>query len=374
VVQEGDTLIAIAIRFDVTVEAIQAANGIDDPAKLRVGQELIIPVSGSASSGAGAATATPTPGAAEATIPVSTTVATSTPIPRPTPPQVALSGKIAFPVFDPNRVVQGQPGNCDIWMCDPQGNNRQLLASNASQPDLSPGGDMLAYRSWDPQTRGVAFLTIGGGRNGVLTKFLEDGLPSWAPDSVTMAFASRREGDRIPRLYRVSQASGEEHSLRVNGEYVSTFPDGRLVFKGCTVEGMCGMFITSAEGGTLNPISDNTSDTAPDPSPDGTRIAFMSFNREGANNWEIYVMSSGGGNATRLTNNGANDGLPTWSPDGNTLAFVSDRDGAWGIWAMNPDGSNQRKLFDMGGSPDGRVGFDIANSKGWLEERISWSR
>jgi TolB protein len=85
-------------------------------------------------------------------------------------------------------------------------------------------------------------------------------------------------------------------------------------------------------------------------------------------------MSSGGGNATRLTNNHANDGLPAWSPDGKTLAFVSDRDGSWGIWAMSPDGSNQSKLFDMGGSPDGKVGFDPNNSRGWLEERICWSR
>jgi hypothetical protein len=53
---------------------------------------------------------------------------------------------------------------------------------------------------------------------------------------------------------------------------------------------------------------------------------------------------------------------------------VSDRDGSWGIWAMSPDGSNQRKLFDMGGSPDGKVGFDVNNSRGWLEERICWSR
>ncbi len=375
-VQEGDTLGAIAIQFGVTVEALQAANGIDDPTKLQVGQELIIPVGGpvevaevgSTPSGAGAATATPTPS------PVSTPAATPTPAPTPTPAQVALSGKIVFPVFDPNKTVQGQPGSYDIWMSDPQGNNRQLLVPNASQPHLSSGGDLLAYRSWDPNARGVAFLTIGGGRGGLLTNFLEDGLPSWAPDSVTMAFASRREGDRISRLYRVNQANGEEHSLGLIGEYVSTFPDGRLVFKGCTVEGACGMFISGSEGGTLTPLTDNTSDTAPAPSPDGSQIAFMSFDREGAGNWEIYVMSSGGGDVVRLTNNGANDGLPAWSPDGSTIAFASDRDGTWGIWAMNPDGSNQRKLFNMGGSPDGLVGFDANNSHGWLEERITWGR
>jgi LysM repeat protein len=383
VVQAGDTLMAIAIRFDVTVEALQSANGITDPAKLKIGQSLVIPVGGVVPV---AMAATPTSGqaaassgqAVTATVGAASTPAapkpTPQPTPTPTPAQAALSGKFIFPVFDPNRTIQGQPGSYDIVMTDPQGNNRQVIAYNASQPSVSSGGDLLAYRSWDPKSRGVSFLTIGGGRGGVLTKYLEDGLPSWAPDSVTMVFSSRRESDRVPRLYRVDQSNGEEHSIRLIGEYESTFADGHLVFKGCTMEGACGMFTTGPEGGALNAISSETSDTAPAPSPDGSLIAFMSFNREGANNWEIYVMSSGGGNATRLTNNHANDGLPTWSPDGKTLAFVSDRDGSWGIWAMSPDGSNQRKLFDMGGSPDGKVGLDANNSRGWLEERICWSR
>jgi LysM repeat protein len=381
VVQEGDTLMAIAIRFDVTVEALQAANGITDPAKLKIGQSLVIPVGGvvpvvTPSSGQAVAssgkTVTATVSAASAT--PAAPKPTPEPTPTPAPTVATLSGKIIFPVFDPNRTTQGQPGMYDIVMTDPQGNNRQVIAYNASQPSVNAGGDLLAYRSWDPKSRGVSFLTIGGGRGGLLTKYLEDGLPSWAPDSISVAFSSRREGDRVPRLYRVDQTNGEEHSIRLIGEYESTFADGRLVFKGCTIEGACGMFTSGPEGGATNLISSETSDTAPAPSPDGSLIAFMSFSREGANNWEIFVMSSGGGDATRLTDNHANDGLPTWSPDGKTLAFVSDRDGSWGIWAMSPDGSNQRKLFDMGGSPDGKVGFDVNNSRGWLEERICWSR
>ena len=43
VVQSGETLIAIAIQYGVTVAALQAANGIDDPGALQINQELIIP-------------------------------------------------------------------------------------------------------------------------------------------------------------------------------------------------------------------------------------------------------------------------------------------------------------------------------------------
>jgi LysM repeat protein len=43
VVQSGDTLLDIAIRFDRATEAIQEANGIVDPRFLQIGQQLIIP-------------------------------------------------------------------------------------------------------------------------------------------------------------------------------------------------------------------------------------------------------------------------------------------------------------------------------------------
>jgi murein DD-endopeptidase MepM/ murein hydrolase activator NlpD len=43
VVQAGDTLFSIAQRFGTTVEALAAANNIDNPALIGVGQKLIIP-------------------------------------------------------------------------------------------------------------------------------------------------------------------------------------------------------------------------------------------------------------------------------------------------------------------------------------------
>jgi Tol biopolymer transport system component/LysM repeat protein len=420
VVKEGDTLIAIAIQFDVSVENLEAANGIEDPTRLRIGQELVIPGKDFVLPATATATPTPThrstavgrattpaveetpmgvtkqatagettvatPGTAipeatsgtptaEATA-TATPEATETPVPRPTPTpkQVALSGKIVYPVYDPSRTLQGQPGGYDIYMSDPQGNNRQLLVYNASQPNLNSGGDLLAYHSWDPTGRGLAFMTIGGGRSGMLTNYVEDVLPVWDPSSITLVFTSRREGDRVPRLYRVNQANNQESGFPLIAEYAGVFPNGRIAFKGCTPEGACGIFVVGPEGVGANRITDNTSDTAPVPSPDGTRIAFMSSTREGAGNYEIYIMGSGGENVTRLTNNSANDGLPAWSPDGSTIAFVSDRDGTWGIWAMNPDGSNQRKLFTVEGSPDGLVNSELGTSRGWLEERISWSK
>ena len=43
VVQQGDTLALIAAQFGTSVEALQAANGIDDPDEIVIGQVLVIP-------------------------------------------------------------------------------------------------------------------------------------------------------------------------------------------------------------------------------------------------------------------------------------------------------------------------------------------
>jgi LysM repeat protein len=43
VVQEGDTLYAIAVQFGVSMDELMAENGMSDPNSLQVGQELQIP-------------------------------------------------------------------------------------------------------------------------------------------------------------------------------------------------------------------------------------------------------------------------------------------------------------------------------------------
>ncbi len=44
VIQQGDTLLAIARQFGVTVQALQEINGITDPRRLRINQEIIVPL------------------------------------------------------------------------------------------------------------------------------------------------------------------------------------------------------------------------------------------------------------------------------------------------------------------------------------------
>jgi TolB protein len=379
IVESGDTPLGIANQYGVDVDLLLSENGIADPTALRVGQELTIPFTaeqlaayyaggGATAAGSQESAAAPSPQEQAAAPAESAQAAEPVPQPEPTEaasPAAALSGKMVYPAYNPNNHTY------DIWLADLASGEQNGFVGNASQPVFNKDGTLLAYRSWDLGTRGIFFKDFVGGRGGIVTRFVEDGMPSWSPDGFTFAFASRKEGDRVSRIYVGNQLGENPIGLAFQGVYPATMPDGRLVVKGCTPPGDCGIFVMGPRGGGEKKIADHFSDTAPAPSPDGSKIAFMS-SREG-NNYEIWVMNADGSNPKRLTENNNNDGLPTWSPDGQSIAFASDRGGAWAIWVMNADGSNQRKLLDMKGSPDGVVLHDEPNSKGWLEERISWA-
>jgi hypothetical protein len=77
VVQEGDTLSAIAEDNDVSIEALMAANGITDPNLLHVGQKLVIPF--------------PTPAPSSETVPASPPEEAPSPSASP-PPTLTPSG------------------------------------------------------------------------------------------------------------------------------------------------------------------------------------------------------------------------------------------------------------------------------------------
>ncbi|HMQ51722.1 MAG TPA: LysM peptidoglycan-binding domain-containing protein [Anaerolineae bacterium] len=397
VVQAGDQLLSIASRFGVDVDLLAEENGIGDPTSLQIGQELTIPYTAEelatynesngvvipevdeADSTAEAEDEAEEP-TAEADTPA--TEADEAAQAEPTPTRAApasapngpsdsseaapVSGRIVYPAFNPN--IQSY----DVWLADLATGEQTPIVGNASQPNFNQDGSLLAYRSWDLGTRGIFFRDFVGGRSGRVTNFVEDGLPAWSPDGSSFVFSSRKEGDRVPRIYLGDQTGEDNISLNFQGEYPDVFPDGRVISRGCTPAGDCGVFIIGPRGGVDRKVSQETADTAPAVSPDGSKIAFMSSSR-GSRNWEIWLMDANGENATRLTDNNNNDGLPSWSPDGKSIAYVSDAGGSWAVWVMNADGSNQRKLFDMKGSPDGKVLRDEANSKGWLEERISWA-
>ena len=79
----------------------------------------------------------------------------------------------------------------------------------------------------------------------------------------------------------------------------------------------------------------------PNPSPDGSRIAFVLRHTELEANkgrTDIYTVGADGGPPTRLTDDPAGDNSPRFSPDGKTIYFLSSRDEHYGIFKMSVDG------------------------------------
>ncbi len=100
--------------------------------------------------------------------------------------------------------------------------------------------------------------------------------------------------------------------------------------------------------------------TSPSIGPDG-RIAFAS-SKDG-DSMEIYIANGDGSNPKRLTSTRkAVNVSPRWNPKtGREIAFISDRGGSPRIYVIGADGSNERPLLSLGGhmdspawSPDGR--------------------
>ncbi len=284
-------------------------------------------------------------------------------------PEEVDKERIAFPVFDPGRATY------DIYLIKPDGTERQKIISDASQPAISPDGKAIVFRSWDPTNRGTFVRDLTGERiDWQFCPFPEVSRLSWASQGQFFLFHTRHEAEKESRICRSVGADmfpirRPESFKDIYGEMPALVGDTKFVFKTCEF-GKCGLFLKNIDGTPHAQLTEHPSDTAPEASPDATKIAFMSH-RDG--NWEIYLMNADGTELTRLTENLYSDGLPTWSPDGQMIAFASERDGVWGVWAINADGTDEHKLFDLEGPLHGivdkRPDYD---SLGWLEERISW--
>jgi hypothetical protein len=186
--------------------------------------------------------------------------------------------------------------------------------------------------------------------------------PIWieSPEAYYVAFGSTRHGDGQWRLY-LENAPIMFGSGAVRGRFPVWLPADSMVYSGCDYGfgsgSQCGLFRVPFWGGTPVRLLDDPNDI-----PTGGGQAGVLFMRQVEGNWDVYLVGPGGGAPRRLTDDGAQDGLGTFSPDGKNIAFLSNRSGAWAIWIMGRDGANQRKLFDLPGSP----GAD------WTSERLSW--
>lgn len=325
------------------------------------------------------------PEVAATDVPTATVISSPTPAPTPSATPVPLpeyasrdqtlargetqvSGRVVFPLYDAQR------GLYDIYMADiASGDDLQVIQQSASQPALTTDGAEIAYRSWQPDRRGLFARPLNGDDQNAwgFDRFFESARPQFSPVDKSLMYFSRTGGE-APAIYRVIDGIGQvmrREAFPIQGKSPKWSPDGRqFVYSSCLGSG-CGVILSNLDGSGQLQLTDHPSDINPEMSPNGDMVVFMS---ERGGNWEIYRVDVTGENVIALTSDQASDGLPTWSPDGSKIAFVSNRDGDWAIWTMNADGTNKRRQFVIDGSLDGIVQHDVANSFGWVEENIDW--
>lgn len=101
------------------------------------------------------------------------------------------------------------------------------------------------------------------------------------------------------------------------------------------------------------------SNSAPKWSPDGRRLAIVLTT---TGNSQVYLINADGSNLQRFSYSDAIDTEPAFSPDGRQIVFVSDRSGSPQLYVQALDGSkNARRVTYQGNynvspsfSPDGR--------------------
>ena len=164
--------------------------------------------------------------------------------------------------------------------------------------------------------------------------FWSDEAPRWSPDSRSLVYAAQED------VWKVDVETGHTRKLTdfKHGNSSPIFsPDGRRVYflsgRG-TFENLCA---TSPEGDWPVALTHFQADVSdPQPSPDGSLVAFVYQPQEDLNRWEICIVPATGGDVTHLT--GAAkvwDNPPRWSPDGEAIAFTSNRSGWQELYLLN---------------------------------------
>jgi TolB protein len=203
-------------------------------------------------------------------------------------------------------------------------------------------------------------LDFDGTNHRKLTEGFRDLSPFWSSDSSHIIFISNRSGQ--PEFFAVDAAGDNIRQLTVNsGIYDAPVPSpdrSRIAFvsrhdaanDGASYYHNLFLCVMNADGSDIHCVE---AGFYPAWSPTGTQIAFVS-------DWTIYAMDMDGDNRRQIASTGVVIENLYWSPDGEHIAFISYYQDNRELFLVNADGSNLHRLTVgySGGpvwSPDGSL-------------------
>lgn len=292
--------------------------------------------------------------------PTWTPVPTKTPLPAvpPTvfpPPPSTLPGWIIMR----SGTVPADPLNQPIVLIRPDGSSARTLTpanTRGHAPALAPNRTEYAFILYAPGTREYILQldTLQGTDPRPASLYwtgnptlIQQDMPAWSPDGRWLAFIARDLGSSTPDLYRLALIDRQgdpaqlERLTRDNTieSWPAYSPDGtRIVYVAdmslIALQKPVDLRVLDLTTRQILPLTSNGAnliEAAPDWSPDGQTIVFQARTADSQNS-DIYQVPATGGTPELLITSDADDIQPRFSPDGRYLVFSSNRTGNWDVF------------------------------------------